>query len=135
MRSSVLLFLLGMITFGAQAQDSFAVRDSLTVEPAIATALQNNYDIFLARNDSAVAAIDYSYRDAALLPRVNGTTSVLLNNNAQNVTLADGTKRNRTGITSKNVNASVGLNWVVFDGLKMFVTRTKAGEYVQLGSL
>jgi outer membrane protein len=111
------------------------VVDSLTVEQAIATALQNNYDIELARNDSAIAAIDYSYRNAALLPQLNATTSLLFNNNNQEVTLADGTKRNRSGLKSNNTSAIVGLNWVVFDGLKMFVTRTKAAEFLNYGSL
>jgi outer membrane protein TolC len=60
---------------------------------------------------------------------------MLLNNNAQNVTLADGTKRNRNGIKSSNFNANIGLNWTVFDGFKMFATRAKAEEYVRLGTL
>src|SRR5438034_4975620 len=36
----------------------------LTLDEAIANALQKNYDIILSRNDSAIAAIDYSYRGA-----------------------------------------------------------------------
>jgi outer membrane protein len=112
-----------------------AVPDSLTLELAIATALQNNYDIRLSRNDSAVAAIDYSYRNTAFLPQLNGNVSVLKNNNSQNVTLADGTKRNRSGLKTNNVAASVGLNWVLFDGLKMFVTREKAADLLSLGTL
>jgi outer membrane protein len=134
-----LLLSLTFLNTHAQAQDSAttrsAVLDSITVEQAIATALQNNYDIQLARNDSAVAAIDYSYRNAALLPQLNASSAVLYNNNNQNVTLADGTKRNRSGLRSNNTSASVGLNWVVFDGLRMFVTRTKAGEFLRLGSI
>ena len=118
-----------------QAQDTTALPDSLTLEKAIATALQFNYDIELSRNDSAVAAIDYSYRNAVLLPQVNGNASVLTNRNNQDVTLADGTKRNRSGLKANNANASVGLNWVLFDGLKMFATREKAAEYLQLGNL
>lgn len=109
--------------------------DSLTVEQAIATALQNNFEIQLSRNDSAIAAIDYSYRNAALLPQLNANTSLLYNNNNQNVTLADGTKRNRSGLKSNNTAATIGLNWVVFDGLRMFATREKAGELVRFGNL
>jgi outer membrane protein TolC len=125
----------------AQAQDTAVlqktvlVQDSLTIEQAIATALQNNYDIALARNDSAIAAIDYSYRNVALLPQLNANGGVLYNNNNQNITLADGTKRNRSGLRTNNTNAVVGLDWVVFDGLKMFVTRTKAAEFLNFGNL
>jgi outer membrane protein TolC len=135
----VLFFIATFSNTHTQAQEPATARntlpDSLTIEQAIATALQNNYDIILSRNDSAVAAIDYSYRNAALLPQLNASTGLLYNNNNQGVTLADGTKRNRSGIKSNNTSASVGLNWVVFDGLRMFVTRTKAGEFLRLGSL
>ena len=44
----------------------------MTLEEAIATALQNNYDIRISKNDSMVAALDYSYRYGAFLPQLNG---------------------------------------------------------------
>lgn len=135
MRWSFFLVFLTFSNTHIQAQQAVALPDSLTLEQAVATALQNNYDIQLARNDSAVAAIDYSYRNAALLPQLNANTSILFNNNNQNVTLADGTKRNRSGLKSNNTNANLALNWVVFDGLKMFATREKAAELLRLGNL
>src|SRR5687768_12134143 len=107
----------------------------LTPEAAIATALQNNYEIRLSRNDSIISAIDYSYRNAAFYPGVNANSGLLLNNNNQKQKFADGTDRKRNGIKSTNINASVGLNWVLFDGLKMFATRDKLKEYVHLGDL
>ncbi len=82
-----------------------------------------------------VAALDYSYRDAVFLPRINGNSTILFNNNAQKQTLADGSKRDRTGIKSNNINYSLGLNWTVFDGFKMFITREKMGEFIRLGEL
>lgn len=112
-----------------------AQQDSLTVEQAVALALRNNYDILLSRNDSAIAAINYSYRNAAFLPRLNASGSYLFNNNAQNQRLADGTEKERTGITSSNLNAALNLNWVVFDGFKMFVAREQVAQAVRLGSL
>ncbi len=107
----------------------------LTPEEAIATALQNNYEIRLSRNDSIISAIDYSYRNAAFYPGVNANSGLLFNNNNQKQTFGDGTDRKRNGIKSNNINASVGLDWVLFDGLKMFATRDKLKEYVQLGDL
>ncbi len=107
----------------------------LTVEEAIATALQNNYNILLAKNDSAVAALDYSFKDAAFLPRVNGNLGTAWNNNAQKQILSDGTKRESSGLKSNNINAQLALNWTLFDGLKMFATRDKLAEFVRLGEL
>lgn len=107
----------------------------LPLEEAIATALQYNYNIQLAKNDSAVAAINYSYKNAALLPRVNSNVGTTWNNNDVKQILFDGTKRESNNLKSNNINANIALNWTLFDGLKMFATRDKAGEYVKLGEL
>jgi len=107
----------------------------LTPEEAIATALQNNYEIRLSRNDSIISAIDYSYANAAFLPTLNANGSYIKNNNNQKQRFADGTDRKRNGVKSDNINASVGLEWVLFDGLKMFATRDRLKELLHLGDL
>ncbi len=113
---------------------SFA-QQLLTVEEAVAAALQNNYDIRLLRNDSTLFALNNSYAYAAFLPRVNGTASMVFNNNNTKQKLADGTERKQGGIKSNNISSAVNLNWVVFDGFKMFATRDKLAEFVKLGEL
>lgn len=124
-----LLPLFILITFSSAAQRI------LTLEEAIATALQNNYDIRLSKNDSAVAALNYSYRNAALLPRLNGNINGTFNNNDQRQEFADGTKRELDDIKSNNYNLGLQLNWTLFDGMKMFATRDKFAEFVKLGEL
>lgn len=125
----ILLTLSLFITLASSAQRI------LTLEEAIATALKHNYDIQLSKNDSAVAALDYSFRNAVFLPRVNGNFGSTFNNNNQKQSFADGTERKLNDIRSNNYNAAVQLNWVVFDGMKMFATRDKAQEFVKLGEL
>lgn len=107
----------------------------LTVKEAIATALKNNFDIELLRNDSASFALDKSYAKAAFLPRLNATTGIVFNNNNQRQKFSDGTKRERNGIRSNNLTGAVQLNWTLFDGYKMFATRDKLNEFVKLGEL
>ncbi|HZH66017.1 MAG TPA: TolC family protein [Flavisolibacter sp.] len=126
----IFLFLLA----GCLGTPLFA-QDSLTVEQAVAYALQNNYDILLSRNDSATAAINYDFRNAAFLPRFSGTTNILFNNNNQRQTLADGSKRDRTGIKSNNLNAAINLNWTLFDGFRMFILRNGLDIAIRQGSL
>lgn len=126
-RLIILLFLLPVITLQAQRL--------LTLEEAIAQALQHNYDIRLAANDSMVAQLNYSYRNAALYPTLNANTGITFNNNDQLQKFTDGTKRERNGVKSSNLVAAMSLNWTLFDGMKMFATRDKAAEYIKLGEL
>lgn len=107
----------------------------LKPDEAIGLALQNNYDIRLSRNDSIISAIDYSFANAAFFPVINGLNRTVFNNNNQKQKLADGTDRKANGVKSRNTNAEISLDWILFDGLKMFVTRDKYKEYVSLGDL
>lgn len=132
-RHSLLLFLL--FPLGALCQSRL-----LTLEEAIATALKNNYDILLSKNDSAIAALDYSYRNAAFLPTLNATAGTVWNTNNQSLKFVKrsgggDSSVNRDAVKTHNLNYSVNLNWVLFDGLRMFATRAKAQELVTLGSL
>ncbi|MEP7237547.1 MAG: TolC family protein [Ferruginibacter sp.] len=124
------LFLL-MIIF---SQSLFA-QNVLTVQQAITATVENNFDIQLLRNDSTSYALDKSYARAAFLPRLNATTGLVFNNNNQKQKLADGTKRQSSGVRSNNLSGSVQLNWTIFDGFKMFATRDKLSQFVLLGEL
>lgn len=122
-----LLFLL--ISIKAQSQEM------LTVEQAVAAAMQNNYEIVLLKNDSTLAALNNSYAYVAFLPRLNASSGLIFNNNNTKQKLADGTQRKQAGLKSNNISASVNLNWTIFDGFKMFATRDKLAEIVRLGEL
>ncbi|HYF30185.1 MAG TPA: TolC family protein [Chitinophagaceae bacterium] len=107
----------------------------LTLEEAISTALKNNYNILLARIDSASAALDNSYANAAFIPQINANAGRAWNVNAQKVEFADGRKRDTSGLKNNNINANVALNWTLFDGLRMFATRDRLAQLVELGEL
>ena len=107
----------------------------LTIEQAIATSLANNYDILLSRNDSVLAALNYAYANYAFYPRLNANAGYNLTNNDSKQVLADQSKRERNGIKSNSLTASVNLNWTLFDGLKMFATKRRLGQLVDLGEL
>ena len=128
MKKFKLIFLI-FISVNASAQSKL-----ITIEEAIATALQNNFDIQLSKNDSLVAALDYSYRNAIFFPRINATMGTNWTGNKQNQEFSNGTKREGK-VKTNNLNSSVAISWTLFDGLKMFATRDKAAELIKLGSL
>lgn len=105
----------------------------LSPEAAVAAALANNYGILLAKSDSSVAAIDLSYVNGAFLPRVNATIGTLWNDNDQRQTFVDGNVRERDGVKSNNLTGSLNLNWTLFDGMRMFITKEKTEELARLG--
>lgn len=118
----------------------FAQARMLSIEEAIATALRTNYDIALSKNDSMVAAVDFIYKDAVFLPTLNGQANDIYNRNNQRLRFVkrvgggDSTV-NRDAVRTHNLNYSANLEWTLFDGLKMFATRAKAAEFLELGSL
>ena len=124
------LFALLFLSTAARSQ-----QDTISIEQAIATALQNNYDIKIARNDSVIAAVNFAYRDYALLPSVNGTGTLLFNNNSASQTYAGDVVKSRTGIQSNNLNYGVNANWVLFNGFRMFIARKRIAELLELGSI
>ena len=106
----------------------------LSLQDAISIALENNYDIRLAESDSALLALDYSYRNAVYLPRINANLGTTWTNNNQQQEFSDGTDR-KGDVVTNNINASVTLNWTLFDGLRMFALRDKAEQFAKLGQL
>jgi outer membrane protein TolC len=114
---------------------SHAQTRPITLNDAIALSLQNNYDIQLSRNDSLLAALDYAYANYSLLPRISASGGLNFNNNNQKQVLADGTKRERSGIRSNQTAASLNLNWTLFDGFRMFIARDRLNNLVQLTEL
>lgn len=104
----------------------------MSIEEAIGTALKNNYDIMLVKNDAQSAAVDYRYANAAFIPQLNAEAGKVWNDNNQKQNFTDGRKRS-ANVNSGNLTASVNLDWTLFDGLKMFATKSRLEELKALG--
>ena len=107
----------------------------LTVEEAIAAALQYNYDIQLVRNDSSIAGVDADLAWGAFLPNLSASATRVWNKNNQTQEFSDGRKVTREGVKTRNINPAIFLNWTLFDGLRMFATRDRLNELLVLGEL
>ncbi|MBX2922491.1 MAG: TolC family protein [Chitinophagaceae bacterium] len=107
----------------------------VTLQDAIAAALQHNYDILLFGNDSAAAAIDRQYIYGGFLPTINGTAGRTRTTSAQKVRVEGRPESSGSGIQTTNLNAAVSLNWVLFDGLRMFTTRDRINQLYDLASI
>ena len=94
---------------------------ALSLQDAIAEALQHNYGILLARQDEQVAANNVTRGNAGQLPNLTGNLTRTFNNNNINQRFGSTEPRIVNGATSNAFNTNVTLGWTVFDGLGMFV--------------
>ncbi len=112
----LILFLLGFVP---QMQS----QERLTLEDAVKIALQNNYDIRLSKNELKIDELNNSAGNAGMLPLVSA--NIVNNNSILNTTQtqADGSQRTLDGARNLSLTYGVGLDWTVFDGLRMFARK------------
>lgn len=107
----------------------------MTPDEAVSIALKNNYDILVALNDAAIDSINNTAGNAGMLPSlaVNGTGNYAVNNVHQKN--QNGVETSYSGIRVNAINVGPALNWTLFDGGKMFVTKKRLSEIEALGEL
>lgn len=112
-------------------------QERISVEQAIAAALANNYDIRLTKNDSISYAIDESYLYTAFLPTFTGNiTKSYTRNEETNKFKGLPNRTDTVGISKSNsLVAGVNMNWILFDGFRMYAVRDRVREMVKLGEL
>ncbi len=108
-------------------------QEVLSLERAVQTALENNYDIRLTRNDIEIARNNASRANAGMLPIVTGNFNT--NNTVSNTkqTLSSGQSQERNGARNSNLSYGPVLNWQVFDGFGMFARYDQLKELQNLG--
>jgi outer membrane protein len=107
---SILLLLLTSV-FAAKGQQKF------TLEQALSIALEENHGIAIARNQSEQAANLARPGNAGLLPVVGVVAGGNYSNNNTNFEFANGEVIEQDLAESIGINASIQLNYVLFNGL------------------
>ena len=96
-------------------------------------ALENNYDIKIATNNSKIDATNNSLARAGMLPSVNAN---LTNSNSildTKQTQADGSVRELDGAKNMNLSYGVGLDWTIFFFFFMFARKEQLNVLEQQG--
>lgn len=105
------------IGFQMQAQEI------LQLEEAVKIALENNYEIKIAKNNLKIDATNNNLANAGILPTISANVT---NNNSQfntKQTQIDGSVRELDNAINSNLTYGVGLDWTIFDGLSMFARK------------
>ncbi|MDX1348906.1 MAG: TolC family protein [Putridiphycobacter sp.] len=91
---------------------------TLSIEEAVAVALEKNFDIQIAENNTIVAENNQDILNTGYLPTIAVNAGATYANSNAFVVRQTGEELSIDGIESNTVNASLGLNYVLFNGLK-----------------
>jgi len=123
---SIFLLLLGT-TAPLHAQEQ------LTLKQAMEIALENNFEVRVARAEAGIAANNATIGNAGMLPSVgiNVSQQNAIDNTRQE--FITGNVQEVDGAESFNFSTGAQLNWTLFDGLAMFTTHQQLKKLQQQG--
>lgn len=96
-------------------------QEILTKERALEITLENNFGIKIAKNNLAIAANNTSIYNTRKLPTATLNSGTNYSRNNQSLTFIDRETGNDSeisgnGVVAKTYNASIGVNYTIFDG-------------------
>jgi outer membrane protein TolC len=112
-----------------------AVFCQLTLEEAIQTGIENNFQIRVEKNNQRSNVILNNWGTAGLWPSVSINSTIGIASNSLEQELANGTLIKRNGAILRNSNAGLLISWRIFDGMRMFATKKRLEELERNGEL
>jgi outer membrane protein len=125
------ILILICITTAAHAQQ----RERLTLQDAIAKALEHNFDIRMSKAAAEQAAANNTLGNAGMLPNLYGTGAAQVSTSTTHIELAAGGIQNKDNAKATSIGSAINLNWTLFDGGRMFIARRRFEELEKLGDL
>ncbi len=107
----------------------------LTKEKAIAKTLENNLGIKIVQNNARIAANNASVLNSGYLPRLTGIAGGSINRDNTEGQLANGDVRSADGAETRRYNASINLDYTLFDGLGRYYSYKRLQEEYDLSEL
>ncbi|WP_350290026.1 TolC family protein [uncultured Croceitalea sp.] len=107
----------------------------LSKEEAVKLTLENNFGIIIANNNIKVAENNKSVLNSGFLPSLSANGGASYDNNDQEATFQDGTQRTVDGAETTRYNASLNLNYTLFDGLGRWYDYKRLKEEYNLSEL
>lgn len=112
-----------------------AAQQVLTKEEAVEQALRNNFGIVIAGNQLEIAENNKSILNSGYLPSLTGNAGTSYNIEDQEVTFQDGRTNIVNGAETERYNASINLNYTLFDGLGRWYNYKRLKEEYDLSEL
>lgn len=126
---------IGLIILAIISFQWSSAQEVLSLEKAIELTLQKNYDIKISKNNEEIAKNNSGILNSGYLPSISANAGGNYGLRDNRVTLTDGRVFNIDEINSVSYNASINLNYVLFDGLGRMYNVKKFKEQHQLSEL
>ncbi|WP_425235625.1 TolC family protein [Ulvibacterium sp.] len=110
-------------------------QNMLSMEEAIATAVENNHDLRIARNNTQIADVEASTLNSGYLPSLSASGGINYSDENQSVTFSDGTSTSIDGAITESYNASITAEYLIFDGLERKFGQDRNEENLTLAQL
>jgi len=107
----------------------------LSPQEAVSLALENNYGIKIANNTVEIADNNSNILNTGFLPTITGNSGATYNLDNTEAVFSNGNVTNLNGAESSRYNASVNLNYTIFDGLGRRYNYKRLKEQKQLTEL
>lgn len=127
----VLIFIL-ISFYNISASGQTQEDNRLTLQNCIQLAMLSNFDILIGQNEVEIAKNNVTL--TPFLPTVNASARNVHNINNSGTYNAAGEK-NRSNSNLMNYSAGASVDWTLFDGLKMFATRSQQEHLLADGEL
>jgi outer membrane protein TolC len=125
-----------LILFFVQASHLYAQdQDILSKSDAVSIALENNFDIRAANNDLAIAKNNSEITNSGYLPNISGIAGTNTARANSNLTFLNGNDTTINAATSSGSNASVNLDYTVFNGFGRKYNYKKLQENYNLSEI
>lgn len=122
----ILILLLGQAAFG---------QSTLTVDEAIKTGLEKNYNVMIAKNNQEIAKAQNNFGAAGMSPSVTVNGNLNLSSLNSHQEFNTGVVQERNGAQANTTGASLNVYWTIFDGLKMFAIKKRLDANEQLSAI
>ena len=114
---------------------SIAAQKLVSVSEAIELALENNYGIKIISNNKEIAKNNAGVLNSGYLPTVTSSSGATFNRDNLEAEFANGESTALNGAKSSRYNASINLNYTLFDGLGRYYDYKRLKETYKLSEL
>ena len=124
-----------IFVFMSFCMTSITAQKLVSVSEAIELALENNYGIKIISNNKEIAKNNAGVLNSGYLPTVTSSSGATFNRDNLEAEFANGESTALNGAKSSRYNASINLNYTLFDGLGRYYDYKRLKETYKLSEL